>query len=301
MTLSSSPLRYPGGKQILSGVLAHLIKINGVQGGTYAEPYAGGAGAALNLLFGEFVGRILINDADPCVHAFWRAILDETPAFLSLLQNTPLTLKEWSRQRERYQAPEKYSSLEVGFATFYLNRCNRSGIIANGGPIGGTTQSGTWKIDARFNRNELARRISKIALYRERIELSNLDAIEFLRRRISKLKKVDKPFVYLDPPYFAKGKALYLNYYAPEDHTRLAAYLKKMLRFSWVLTYDNVPQIRREYSGLRRVAFTLSYSARERRSGSELLIVKDGLELPHVWRNRIPSQFITTKYLSAVV
>ena len=61
MSVAHSPLRYPGGKQILARVLAHLIQINGREGGIYAEPYAGGAGAALSLLFGEHVERLMLQ------------------------------------------------------------------------------------------------------------------------------------------------------------------------------------------------------------------------------------------------
>jgi DNA adenine methylase len=71
----ASPLRYPGGKAVLVKFLAEVIVNNRLQDGIYAEPYAGGAGAALSLLFSEHVHRIVLNDADPCVYAFWDTIL----------------------------------------------------------------------------------------------------------------------------------------------------------------------------------------------------------------------------------
>src|SRR5207302_1863340 len=112
--------RYPGGKQVLANVLAHVISLNGLQGGTYAEPYAGGAGAALALLFGENVSRIMINDADRCIYAFWNSVLRETDAFLRLLQRATLNVREWERQRKVYKNAKQHSALEVGFATFFL-------------------------------------------------------------------------------------------------------------------------------------------------------------------------------------
>ncbi|MGC3997498.1 MAG: DNA adenine methylase [Anaeromyxobacter sp.] len=178
-------------------------------------------------------------------------------------------MKSGSGNGKSAQAPKRHSALRLGFATFYLNRCNRSGIIVNGGPIGGKDQRGKWKIDARYNPAELDRRIRKIAAYRDRIALSNLDAIDFLDQ-VKALPAKEKPFVYLDPPYYAKGQGLYLNYYEPEDHARLATYLKKAA-FPWVLSYDNVPEVRRLYARLRQVPFDLGYSARERRIGSEVL------------------------------
>lgn len=293
MAVAHSPLRYPGGKQVLYRVLAHLITTNDAEGGTYAEPYAGGGGAAIALLYGGYVRRVLINDADPCVYAFWSAMLSKSEQFLELLRTTPVTIREWVKQRDIYRHPKRHSTLRVGFATFYLNRCNRSGIIGNGGPIGGRHQSGPWRIDARFNRVELERRIRKILLYRDSISVSNLDAIEFLRRKVAPLAKKDRPFVYLDPPYYAKGESLYLNHYGPADHAQLAAHVKGRLRFPWVMSYDNVPEIRKLYRSLRQVRFDLDYTARERRRGSELLIFKRALVFPAAWSRGIPKQMIS--------
>src|SRR5258708_2854081 len=292
MTLAYSPLRYPGGKQVLARVLSHLISINGNEGGTYVEPYAGGAGAALTLLFGEHVHRILINDADPCVHAFWMSVLNDTERFAKLIRTTPLTMEEWERQRDIYRKPARYSDLRIGFATFFLNRCNRSGIIVNGGPIGGRKQEGRWKLDARFNREELENRIHRIALYKDRISVSCLDAVKFLDKRVAHLGARAKAFVYLEPPYFTKARDLYLNYYEPGDHAALATFLRKA-KFSWVLSYDNVPQITKLYSGLRQVRFGLDYHARQRRRGREVMILKQGLAFPSTWKTRIPKAFIT--------
>jgi DNA adenine methylase len=290
---SFSPLRYPGGKQILARVLAHLLRINGKEGGIYVEPYAGGAGAALALLFSEYVKCILINDADSRIYEFWNGIVNQTDRFLKLLRDTPVSVDEWKRQRQIYQMPARYSRLRLGFATFYLNRCNRSGIIANAGVIGGKEQKGKWKIDARFNRKDLARRIERIARYRERIGLYNLDAEAFLRAELSKPSLVDRAFVYLDPPYYSKGSQLYLNHYTTEDHALFAHYLSTT-SFAWVMSYDNVPQIRKLYSSYHQVSFGLGYSARTCRVGKELLIIPPHVRFPLAWPKRIPDRFITS-------
>ncbi len=293
MPSAHSPLRYPGGKQILTRVIAHLIRINDTGGGVYVEPYAGGAGAAIGLLFGEHVHRIMINDADYCVFAMWSAILNQSSAFLDLIQGTPLTVAEWGRQRAIYQNPRKHKRLLVGFATFYLNRCNRSGIIKNGGPIGGKGQEGTWKIDARFNRSELCRRVQRISLYKDRIQLFNMDGIALLREQVAPLRARDRPFVYLDPPYYGKGEALYLNYYQPADHDVLARYLRNEAAFNWILSYDDVAAVRKLYTGFQQVRFSLDYSARERRTGREIMILRSGLAFPTAWQRTIPSRYIT--------
>lgn len=291
--MSHSPLRYPGGKQILARVLGHLIARNGRSGGVYVEPYAGGAGAALSLLYGGHVNRISINDADPRIHAFWDAVLNKTERFLKLLRDTPLTVDEWLRQRQVYRNPSRHSGLRVGFATFYLNRCNRSGIIGNAGLIGGLQQTGKWKLDARFNREELAERVARVARYRERIALSNLDAIDFLRGLHADPRLSGRAFVYLDPPYYDKGSQLYLDHYAHTDHAKLADFLRAHAAFIWVMSYDNVPQIRKLYRPFRQVSFNLGYSAHDWRLGKELLIFNTSFRFPEPWRRRIPHKFIT--------
>jgi DNA adenine methylase len=293
MAIPCSPLRYPGGKQILARVLGHLVKINGREGGIYAEAYAGGGGAAVSLLFAEHVERLVLNDADTSIYSFWQAILRKTDGFLKLLKDTPLSVDEWRRQRHIYLHPSRVSSLRLGFATFYLNRCNRSGIIGNAGLIGGLRQTGKWKLDARFNRSELSRRVQRLALYADRIELFNLDAMDFLRQRLTDPKVAQRVFVYLDPPYFAKGGQLYLNFYSGDDHRTLAQYLKREAKFLWVMSYDNVPEVRALYGGFRQVPFNLGYSAHERRLGKELLILRRNTAFPEKWETRIPDRYIS--------
>ena len=277
MPVVNSPLRYPGGKAVLSDFLADVVVVNGLQNGTYVEPYAGGAGAALNLLFAAHVQRIILNDVDPCVFAFWYAVLNRKDDFIRRIQETPVTIEEWKRQHEIYQHHDRHSRIKVAFANFYLNRCNRSGIVATGGPIGGFDQAGRWKLDARYNKDGLIRRIEKIHLYRDRIDVYNMDAIEFLESVIGRKDRIDDTLVYLDPPYYVNGSRLYLNHYRHEDHARLATYLIDQLPLRWLLTYDNVPEINELYRICECIPFHLSYSVHSRRTGSELLIHRGDL------------------------
>lgn len=291
MTTATSPLRYPGGKQVLAPVLVALIRKNGLEGCAYAEPYAGGAGAALSLLFREYVSRLLLNDADRGVYSFWRSVLFRTDDMLRMVRDTPLTIGQWRRQRSIYRDPKNHSALELGFATFYLNRTNRSGIIINGGPIGGIRQSGKWKIDARFNRPELAKRITRIALYRNRIRVTNKDAVAFIKNDLSTTVPL---FLYLDPPYYEKGARLYLNQYATSNHDEIARCMQARPHLRWVMTYDGVPKIRELYRSARCLPFSIDYSASGRKNGNEVLIVSDAMTLPEGWRHRVPAELLTT-------
>lgn len=267
-----SPLRYPGGKAKLADFLVQVMKSNGLREPHYVEPYAGGAGAALRLLFEEYVEAITINDADPRVRCFWQAVTTQNDAFLGMLENVEVSVAEWRRQRAIYEKRDLRRVLELGFATFFLNRTTRSGIIHNGGPIGGFDQTGNYKIDARFNRTQLARRIQRIGFYADRIDVSGEDGLSLLHQINANELTARRTFVYLDPPYYAKGAELYLNKFTHEQHRELAEYLSTPKRFPWIMTYDNVPAIRELYAAFPQIRFHLSYSAYERRAGEELLI-----------------------------
>ena len=282
MSYTQSPLRYPGGKSSLSGLLAKFIELNNLQDGIYIEPYAGGAGAGLNLLFSEYASELILNDADRNIYLFWQSILFDTERFVRLLNDTPISIDEWKKHRQILKNSERYSELEIAFSTFYLNRCNRSGILY-AGPIGGQLQSGKWLIDARFNKVELIRRIEKIALFASRVSIHNLDAIDFIKQHVLPLAVLDnRLLVYLDPPYYSKGSQLYLNYYVPEDHVTLANFINNQLGFKWIVSYDDVPQIRQLYSEREITTYSPRYSAHSAKIGKEVIIYCPNCLLPEL-------------------
>lgn len=272
-----SPLRYPGGKGKLSPLIELLIDIHGHRGGTYIEPFAGGAGVAIELLEKGVVSEIVINDLDKGIYSFWRAILEETDRFLEQVSVVPLTIEEWKRQREIYFNHNKKYSFELGFATFYLNRTNRSGII-KGGVIGGIEQSGEWKIDARFNRKTLIDRIKKIAKNKSKIHVYNKDIKPFLEKFVPKYE--GNTFIYFDPPYFNKGKQLYLNFLDYNDHIRIGKLISDTVNSDWIITYDDEPEIEKIYKNycVRRIG--LNYSVAEKKKANELVIFKSCKSLP---------------------
>ncbi|MDZ7750899.1 MAG: DNA adenine methylase [Gammaproteobacteria bacterium] len=276
MATLASPLRYPGGKAAMAPLLRKVRSLNGLGQHSIAEPFAGGAGAALEMLMGEDTHYIVINDLDPSIGDFWWALTNQSTRFLRLIDDAPLNIEEWKRQRAILKKPWQYSRLRRGFATFYLNRCNRSGIILNGGPIGGYDQKGRWKIDARFNRKRLRERCSRIIEYRDRIQLSNLDGIQLVEDHAD-----DKTFLFIDPPYYNKGPKLYLNALDHEYHKRLAGILGSKQDASWVVTYDDCPEIRALYENWAQViSFGLRYSASGAAQGKEVCIAPQWLQLP---------------------
>lgn len=271
-----SPLRYPGGKGKLAPFMELVIKQTGHVGGTYIEPFAGGAGIALELIEKGIVNEIVINDLDKGIYSFWKAILTNTERFISDIKTVPLNMDEWHKQKEIVNNNKKYS-YELGFATFYLNRTNRSGII-KGGVIGGLEQKGPWKLDARFNKEELIHRIENIAMYKDKIHVYNKDIESFINNYLPLYE--DNAFVYFDPPYFAKGKQLYLNFFKYEDHARIEKLINEKVNCDWVITYDDVQEIADIYKDyiLRRI--NLTYTAATKRMASELIIFSGSYDIP---------------------
>ena len=301
-------MRYPGGKASLAGLLALTIKLNGLSGCPYFEPFAGGAGAALRLLREGVVSELYLNDLDPRVYAFWNAALGESQKFADAIRSVPLNIEEWRNQRQVCTLGDTGKQFELGFATFYLNRCNRSGIVHGAAPIGGYAQSGPWKIDARFYRESLAERILAIGRRREQIHVTNMDARDFLGARLPRGSGRKSVFVYFDPPYYSRGDRLYMNlysdssgivhgaapiggyaqsgpwkidarFYRDQDHMNLATYIQKQYDVNWIMSYDDTAFVRHLYQACDISQFSLEYSLHKKRKAQELLISPSRVKL----------------------
>lgn len=274
-----TPLRYPGGKGKLAYYVKALIKENNLFDGHYVEPYAGGAGVALELLMQEYVRKIHINDIDPAVYGFWHSVLFETEELCRLIRDKRVDMDTWFEQKAVLADTINHSLLELGFATFFLNRTNRSGIL-KAGVIGGKSQAGKWKLDVRYKKDELLRRISEIADYQSRIVLHNKDSAELIRNIPIDM---DANFlVYLDPPYYVKGQDLYRNFYTHKDHLEIMNSLKSSGIKNWMVSYDNAAEIRDIYKEFRMMEYSLQYSAQQKRVGEEVMIFSDKIIIPSV-------------------
>ncbi|GAB3311313.1 DNA adenine methylase [Luteimonas notoginsengisoli] len=273
----ASPLRYPGGKGRMGPWLATLMRANGLTGGCYIEPYAGGAGAALFLLLQGYAGRIVINDADPAIFAFWDCVVNRTEVFIRRIARTTPTMEARSHAKQVLERTEHYEPLDVAFSTFLLNRTNRSGIL-NGGVIGGKAQAGTYKLDARYNKENLIARIRSIGALREKIQVYGMDALEFFERIGSRLPP-KKSLIYLDPPYYVKGSQLYRNCYQHDDHVAVSEVVKSLTR-PVLVTYDDALEIRKMYGGMSWTLFNLKYSTHLNRPLAKEILIYRNLALP---------------------
>ncbi|MEB7404989.1 DNA adenine methylase [Mammaliicoccus sciuri] len=263
-----SPLRYPGGKTKTYKYIKYLIELNNCN--HYIEPYAGGAGVAIKLLLNKDVNKITLNDYDISIYSFWYSVINYTDELIQLIYDTPIDIENWYKQKEIQS--NKYSSnislLEIGFSTLFLNRTNRSGII-KAGVIGGIHQNGNYKLDCRFKKDEIIKKIEEIAKFKNKIKLSNKDAIDFINQNISHTKD---SLTFFDPPYFEKGPGLYTNFYTKEDHTLLSKTIyKSMQNKYWILTYDIAKEIEDLYSKYDHKQYFLNYSLSKPYKGKEFI------------------------------
>lgn len=275
-----SPLRYPGGKGKLSHYIQLLIEHNLITDGHYVEPYAGGASVALSLLFNEYVRIVHINDYDFRIYSFWHSVLNETDELCNKILTAEITIENWKVQKEIQKNPEQFGQLDIGFSTFFLNRTNRSGIL-KAGVIGGKQQKGKWKLDARFNKDDLIQRIRKISRFKNRIKLYNQDAVELIRQLNKTLPL--KTLFYFDPPYYNKGKDLYINFYEHADHLQISQLISELKNRYWLVSYDDDDNIRTFYKSFLQRTYELNYHAANATKGTEIMIYSNNLIVPEIY------------------
>ena len=266
----TSPLRYPGGKGKLYSQFKQIICNNNLLDLAYTEPFAGGYGIGIKLLINNDISHAIINDFDYHIYAIWKCIFDYTEQFIALIDNTEINLQAWEKQKKVYNDYQNHSLLEVGFSAFFLNRTNYSGVL-KGGPIGGIKQTGKYKIDCRFNKARLIKAIQNISVFRNKVEIYNMEVNEFIDTVI--LNRQNELFVNFDPPYVTKGEILYKNYFNENDHKKLAKKITTTLQnVQWIMTYDDCEIIKQLYKDYNPQKFYLQYYAGTKRIGNELLI-----------------------------
>ena len=271
MSIAHSPLRYPGGKNCIFPFVSNLISENGLIGCRYIEPYAGGAGLALRLLYEEFAESIVINDLDPLVHAFWFTCINQPDRLIKWIEKTPVTVATWKKCKAAIRQQNCGDPFSLAVSFFFLNRTNVSGVLS-GGIIGGLQQTGNYKIDARYNKAELIRKIEKVARFSNRITVTSLDGIKLIDNYVKYSKGT---FIYLDPPYYEKGSNLYLNAYKEADHINLSRCVKK-LSTPWLLSYDNHSFVTNLYEPFEKRSYKLQHST-SNKIGDEVLIFSERL------------------------
>lgn len=275
MPATMTLLRYPGGKTKLYDFVLEIIEKNDLSGCNYIEPFAGGCGLALKLLLKGNVSNIVLNDFDIAIYSFWYSVFNYTDDLCRLIEITPITLDEREKHIDVLKNKNEHSTFEIGFATFFLNRTNISGIL-KGGPIGGIEQNGKYKLDARFNKKTLLEKVYNIAKYKDSVRLTNLDVHDFIDNVLPNYQ-VENTFINFDPPYVKKGPSLYLNAFCSQDHMDLSNKISTC-NHKWIITYDQCSLISELYKSYRQDLIRLKYSAGDNKEGTEIVIYSNTLK-----------------------
>ncbi|NQS82091.1 DNA adenine methylase [Pantoea agglomerans] len=273
LSSSVSPFRYPGGKGKLSRFLALFIATNNLQGCMLVEPFCGGAGGTLPLLLAGLIDKLYLNDLNAGISGFWESLKNNPSNLIDMVEREPVNIESWHHWRNVYFSNDEYTPLEKGFSAFFLNRTNRSGML-HAGPIGGREQKGDYKIDCRFNRVSLIKKLEKISNFSNRIIVTNNDAIKCISRL-----KVDT-LIYADPPYVKEGRNIYNEFcFTDSEHLAFSKALKRS-KSHWLLSYDDHPLIHKLYSSSGINIVELSYAINKARIGRELLIASTNSRQP---------------------
>ena len=273
-----SPLRYPGGKRKLAPFVADLITRVGLEVELLVEPFAGGAAVAISLLESGHVRSIALADADPLIAGFWKTVFSRSAHQLAnMVCDTQVSLAEWRRQK----ALCPRSNLASAFKCLFLNRTSFSGaLMSRTGPIGGIAQDGTYKIDCRFNREKIAKRILQLNKLAPQVRFVRNESYrktiaDIARTRLAS-EAPERILWYLDPPFFAKADRLYRFSFTGAQHQTFSHDIHS-LTGHWLLSYDDHEEARRLYRAHRGFArINLHYNARidttERLVASEVIV-----------------------------
>ena len=228
--------------------IERFILSNKIQPEVIIEPFAGSAAISLGLLALNKVKKALLNDIDPFITSFWRAVFEYNDELVSKIEEVDVTLEMYKllkqHMRENKQSTNNENIVENALTFLFINRTNFSGII-KGGPLGGIAQRSKYKIDCRFNKKDIVSRIRWLRQFKGRVEVYNEDGIDFLKK-IVKQNWSSNLLLYIDPPYYNSGKYLYNYYFTDEEHNQLASLLS-MIEQPWLLSYDDSEFIKHLY------------------------------------------------------
>ena len=242
-----SPLRYPGGKSKLIDFLYGQL-LSGFTD-TFVEVFAGGASLGLSLLDAGCIRRLILNDYDPMVYAFWNVCLTDPETLCHRIDEKVPSIEDfWAAKKVLAESHAGYQHEQENLAWSFLllNRTAFSGIVlAN--PMGGKGED-TKKFLSRWNPEALKQRIRRVAELAPHIQIYNKDCNAFLEEEAYWLPGCT---LFVDPPYVEAGKALYGSAFTMADHERLASLLESLYTGmdgpDIIITYDDHPAIRGMY------------------------------------------------------
>jgi DNA adenine methylase len=281
MHLNHSPLRYPGSKRKLLKYFDKVLSFNNMAPQILVEPFVGGGSVFLHFLLNKNTKKIIIADKDILIYSFWKTLFCECSHLIRFIKSVKVNLNTFDRYRTISDNPNKHSITTLAEACLFLNRTSFSGILNSGaGPIGGRRQTSQYKIDCRFGRENLIKKIEKIAAFRNRVTVLCCDWADTINYAIKSLKYPPNEILfYLDPPFYKKADQLYRHFFEERDHEILRNTVIG-LKQSWILSYDKARQIEKLYSNSKSLHVQAPYSINSPATRLEKELIITSFKLP---------------------
>lgn len=276
-----SPLRYAGSKRKIFNYLERILAYNNLVPKVLVEPFVGGGSIFLNFLSRHDNSKAIIADKDELIFSFWKVLFSEPDYLIKFIKKAKVNLKTFDKYRYVASYPSKFNRRKLAEACLFLNRTSFSGILNNSaGPIGGRAQKSIYKIDCRFGRENLIKKIQEISGFRERVVILPCEWEEALKYAAQNHKK-ERLLFYFDPPFYRKADQLYRYYFNCKAHTKLRDKLLK-LKQPWLLSYDRAKEIQNLYSDFARINVSMPYSINSPAKRLEKEFIITPLKLPRI-------------------
>ena len=247
MSLIVSPLRYPGGK---SRALQKIVQQLPAHFSEYREPFVGG-GSVFVYLRQKFPHvKMWINDLNFELFCFWKEAQRDAKQLAFAIQQVKDKTENGRVLFEtlRGQAGTALSDFERAVRFFVLNRISFSGTVDSGGYSEGAFRG-------RFTDSSIAR-VRELGALLQDVKITHKDYTYLLRARGRDV------FLFLDPPYLTATKSrLYgLNgtLHTSFDHQQFAREMRQCVH-SWLITYDDSPEIRANFAFAFQDEWQLQY------------------------------------------
>lgn len=258
-------LRYPGSKRKLVKTISKFLEKLNKNCNTYIEPFLGAGFVAANWLQDHQYDYTFLNDKDEDIAGIFNVIIRWPGELIKEIEQFTPSVESFYA----FKAARSFYPVKRALETIALHQMSYSGLgKMAAGPIGGKKQNGSYKVDCRWNAKKLAAMILK---WHDILKRAYCISSNDFAQVLSLEGNIPTALMYLDPPYYEKGKELYQYSFSEADHQRLFESLN-VTRAKWLLSYDDHDFIRRLYRDYYMHEIEASYTIKTHRKKKELLI-----------------------------
>lgn len=255
MSIIKSPLRYPGGKSRAIEQMKFLVPKEFYE---YREPFVGGASFFVYLKQKFPKANFWINDLNIELYCFWKFAQIDSEKLAREVKKIKIDNANGQVLFNKLVNTDvdTLTEFERAVRFFVLNRITFSGVVE----AGGYSQQA---YEGRFTDSSIER-LASLGAIMEGVKVTNLDYREML------FEGDEGVFTFLDPPYYKATKSkLYGKkgiLHTEFNHEEFSNSMKRC-KHSWLITYDNSPEIRRSFEFANIYEWELQYGMNNYKQG----------------------------------